>query len=85
MKNWMNVKFFKFTGLPGHAGASCSCFMWHETAVGHALNGGDIQTAIGRDEKQDTSWCRASTWQGSKKLLDNGIVEMLHNDDTAIS
>jgi hypothetical protein len=85
VKNWMGVKFFKFTGLPSHGGAAAECYMWHEHAIGHALNGGDIKTAIGIDDKQDTSWCRASSWQGAVKLLNVGIVQMLHNDTTALS
>lgn len=84
MREWMGVKWFKFTGLPNMGLSTAKCYLWHKAAIGHALNQGEMQVAIGRDEKQDTSWSRVSAYMGAKLLLNNGIVEMAHNDATAL-
>lgn len=84
IKRWMNCKFFLHTELPGKTTASASCFAWHEDAVGHCINMGEMQVETGRDGKQDQSWARCSAYQGSIMIQDEGVVKMLHDDTAAL-
>lgn len=84
-RNWNGVKFARHPNLPGKATSSASCFFWHRSCVGHAHNKGELQTKIGENDEHDYSWARATSYQGSKAIQLGGIVEMLHNDTSALS
>jgi hypothetical protein len=81
---WMGINWGEHTGLTGNGTASGVCLAWHKAALGHAIASGTIDAAIGRDEKQDTSWARHSVYQGASKLQNAGIVKFTH-DDTGLS
>ena len=49
------------------------------SALGYAVNVGEDSIAIGYEEKQDTSWSRASIFHGAKILQNTGIVQMKHD------
>lgn len=83
-RRWGSVKWTIHPNLPGTGGASASSFVFHKYAVGHAMNRGDIQTKVGENDEHDYSWARATSYQGSKALQLGGIVELLHNDTTAL-
>lgn len=82
--NWFGVNWIVDGGLPAAGSASASCFMYAKSAIGHACDTENLSTFVGYDEKNDKSWCRASTYMGSKLLQNSGIVKMLH-DDSALS
>lgn len=84
MYYWMGVNWLVHPNLPGFGTASASCFMWHKSAVGHAINTAGLDTPVGYNEEQAYSWARCSGDMGGAKLQDSGIVEMLH-DDSALS
>jgi hypothetical protein len=77
---WMGMNWGEHTGLTGVGTSACTCLAWHKAAVGHAIASGTIDAAIGRDEKQDTSWARHSVYQGAAKLQNSGIVKFTHDD-----
>lgn len=81
---WNGVKWIEHPNLPGVGTASASCFMYHQSAIGHAIDVNGMQTPVGYDEEQDYSWARASAYMGAKLLQDTGVIEMVH-DDTALS
>jgi len=39
-----------------------------------------IDAMIGYDQKQHTSWARASIFHGAVKLQNSGIVKFVHDD-----
>jgi hypothetical protein len=55
--------------------------MWHRNAIGYAVNVGEDSIDIGYDEKQDTSWSRATIFHGAKILQNTGIVQLKHDVD----
>jgi hypothetical protein len=79
MFRWAGVNFIVHPNLPGKGTAAEQCFMYHKSAIGHAVNSGGLQVPVGRDEEQDYSWCRASIYMGSKLLQNAGVVKMLHD------
>jgi len=76
--NWYGVNWIVDAGLPGTGTDNAVCFMYARSAIGHACDIENIQTKVGYDEKNDKSWARCSTYMGSKRLQNSGIIKMPH-------
>lgn len=76
---WNNVKWIVHPNLPGKGTSAEKCFMYHETAVGHAVDTAGMESPIGYDEEQAYSWCRCTVHMGTVLLQNSGIVVMNHN------
>lgn len=81
---WLGVNWIVHPNVAGVGTASESCFMFHKSAIGHAVDTAGLESPIGYDEEQAYSWARCSVHMGSKLLQDSGVVEMVH-DASAIS
>lgn len=79
MFNWANVKWIVHPNLTGAGTSSESCFMYHETAIGHAAAVNDMDSKVGYEDEQDYSWARATIFMGAKLLQNSGVVEMVHD------
>jgi hypothetical protein len=79
MFRWANVNWIVHPNLPGKGTAAEKCFMYHKSAIGHAINTGEISTAVGYDEENDYSFCRASAFLGSALLQNSGVVVLNHD------
>lgn len=79
MYRWMNVLIIVHPNLPGVGTTSESCFMYHKTAIGHAINTAGIQNAIGYDQEQDYSYARTTVFMGTKLLQTTGVVQIYHD------
>lgn len=79
MFRWANVNWIVHPNLPGKGTNAEKCFMYHRDAIGHAVNTGGITTAVGYDDEDDYSYCRASVFMGSKLLQNSGVVVMNHD------
>ena len=84
IREWLGIKFFVHTGIPGKGTSSATCFIYHEDAVGHALHVPEGQTAFGYDEEEDRTFSRVSNYQAAKMLQDEGVVETAHDDTAAL-
>ncbi len=65
--------------LPGKATSSEKSFLYHKTAIGHAIDTAGMATPVGYDEEQAYSWARASANMGATVLQNSGIVVMTHD------
>lgn len=79
MFRWANVNWIVHPNLPGKGTSAEKCFMYHKSAIGHAINTGEIQTAVDYDKEQDYSFCRATAFIGSKLLQNSGVVVLNHD------
>lgn len=79
MFRWAGVNFVVHPNLPGKATNAEKCFMFHETAIGHAVNKAGLKTPVGYDDEQGYSWARASMDMGAKLLQSSGVVVMNHD------
>jgi hypothetical protein len=82
MRRWLNATHIMHTALPGIGTNSATCYIFHKTAVGHAIAKDQIMTNIGYNGEHDYSWARHSIFHGSTLLLDAGVLKYTH-DDTA--
>lgn len=81
---WLGINWIVHPKVAGVGTASESCFMFHKSAIGHAVDSAGLDSPIGYDEEQAYSWARCTVHMGSKLLQNSGVVEMVH-DASAIS
>lgn len=73
---WMNVLVVEHPNLPNRGGNNETSFMYHKSAIGHAMDTAGLQTPVGYFEEQDYSWARATAYMGAKLLQNAGVVVM---------
>jgi hypothetical protein len=78
MWRWDGVNWMVSSRITGVGTSAELCYMWHRNALGYAINVGEESIMIGYDEKQDTSWSRATVYHGAKILQNTGIVQLKH-------
>lgn len=76
---WKNCLIVEHPNLPGNGTSSEKSFLYHKSAIGQAINTGGMATAVGYDEEQDYSYCRATAFMGAKVLQNSGIVVITHD------
>ena len=76
---WRNALIIEHPNLPGKGTTSEKSFLFHKTAIGHAMDTSGMQTPVGYDQEQDYSWARASAFQGALVLQNTGIVVITHD------
>jgi hypothetical protein len=79
MKRWMGVNWYVSPLVTGVGTSLELCYMWHKNALGYAVNVGEENITIGYDDKQDSSWTRATIYHAAKILQNTGIVQMKHD------
>lgn len=71
---WRSTLIIEHPNLPGKGTSSEISFLYHKSAVGHAMDQSGLQTPVGYDEEQDYSWARASCYMGTALLQNTGVV-----------
>ena len=82
--DFLGVKVIEHPRLTGAATSAEKCFMFHESAIGHAIDSQGIQTYMDYDQKEDLSWVRTSVYMGSKLLQQSGGV-LINHDGSAFA
>lgn len=85
MFRWYGVNFIVHNNLVGVGTASESCYMWHRSAIGHAVDTKDVVSLAGYEEEQDYSWARCTIFMGAKLLQTKGVVLMRHDGSAFIA
>lgn len=75
--NWLNVKWIECPSIA--ASTTEYCYMFHRSAIGHAIDKSGIQTYVDYDGRQDYSYARCTAYMGSKLLQNSGIVKIVHD------
>jgi len=76
---WRNCLIVEHPNLPGKGTTSETSFLFHKSAIGHAMDTAGLQSPVGYDEEQDYSWARASAFMGAKLLQNTGVVVITHD------
>lgn len=85
MYYWLGVSWCVHPKLPGVGTNAEKCFLYHKSALGHAVNQGDIEAKAGFNEEQAYSWARTSVFMGSNILQNDGIVVMNHDGSALVA
>jgi hypothetical protein len=83
MFRWFGVNWIMHPNLTGVATNAEKMYVFHRSAIGHAVDTAGIQSPTGYDEEQDYSYARCSVFMGSKLLQNSGVVQIIH-DGSAI-
>lgn len=81
---WRNCVIIEHPNCPGKGTSSEKSFMYHKTAIGHAMDTAGMETPVGYNEEQAYSWARASSKMGAKLLQNAGDV-VITSDGTDYS
>jgi hypothetical protein len=76
---WAGIEWVVHTGLSGIGTSDETLLFWNKAAIGLGVDKDNAQVEIGRDARNDISWCRSSTFMGAKLLQDTGVVKVRHN------
>lgn len=79
MRRWLGINWYETPLVTGNGTASEICYMFHRASIGYAVRVQEESIAIGYDEKQDTSWTRATTYHAAKLLQNTGVVKITHD------
>lgn len=83
MYDWNGIKIFSNTGIPNHATNSETCFLYHKSALGHAIDTENFTVTAGYNDEHDYSYIRCSTFSGAKLLQNGGIMKLKFIGDSA--
>ncbi len=78
---WFNVNWIEMPSL-ANAGSE-NCYMFHRSAIGHAINKSGIETYVDYNGEHDFSYARCTAYMGAKLLQNSGIVKMVHDGSAA--
>lgn len=76
---WMGINWIESPLVTGLGTSSEICYMFHRNALGYAVRVGEESVYIGYEDKQDSSWSRATTYHAAKILQNTGIVKITHD------
>jgi len=81
---WLNMMWIVHPDLTGVGTTTADCYFYHKSAVGHAINMGEIKSVVGYDEEQDYSYARTSVYTGAAVLQSAGVYKFIHNDNNIV-
>lgn len=81
---YAGIKWVVHNGLPGIGTNAAKCFLYHRSAIGHAIRNGDPQTAANWWDMQDVYWFRGTVFHGAKLLQNEGVVVINHDDSAYV-
>lgn len=76
---WRNTLIVMHPNLPGKGTTSEKSFLFHKSAIGHAANTGEVDTALGYNDEQNYSYARCSIFMAAKLLQNAGDVVFTHD------
>lgn len=79
MMRWAGFNWIVSSLLTGSGTNNELCYAYHRSAVGHAVNSGDITAIADYHKRQDYSWARTSVYMGSKLLQNKGVIQVAHD------
>ncbi len=81
---WYGALWIVHPNLPGVGTNNETCFCYHKSAIGHAVDTAGLESEVDYNREQAYSWARASMNMGAKVLQNSGIVLIAH-DGSALS
>lgn len=76
---WRGIKWLVHANLTGSGTSAEELYVYHQDAIGHAVDVNGIQTPVGYNEEDDYSFARCTVFMGSKLLQNTGVVRIRHD------
>jgi len=85
MWRWAGVNWIRHPNLTGVGTSTEYCYLFHRSAIGHAMDKDRVMSIPGYNEEQDYHYVRTSGFFGSKLLQNNAIVQMKHDGSAYVA
>ena len=82
--DWLNIKWVVHPNISGVGTNAEKCFMYHRSAIGHAMDTKGMDIDIGYEGEQAYSWARCSAHMGAALLQNSGVV-IINHDSSAFA
>ena len=82
---WAGVNWIRHPNLTGVGTDSEKCYIYHKDSIGHAMDKARVRSVVGYDDEQDYHYCRTTGFFGSVMLLNNAVVQLLHDGSDYVS
>ncbi len=82
---WRGCTFIEDPTLTGVGTAAETCYVYHKSAIGHALDMGTMQVPVDYNTEQDYSFSRASVYMGAKLLQNTGVIKITHDGSAMVA
>lgn len=79
MFRWAGVNWIRHPKVAGVGTSSESCFLYHRSAIGHAIDTENMDVDADYNREESYYWARTSCFMGSKLLQNTGVIELVHN------
>lgn len=79
IERWAGFNWIWHPRLSGAGTATEVCYAFHKSAIGHAVNSGEMDVKAGYNEEEDYYFARSSIFMGSKLLQNGGVVKVNHD------
>jgi len=76
---WAGINFIVHPNLTGKGTNAEKCYIFHKSAIGHAMDTAGIKTTVDYNKEHDYSFALCSAYMGAKLIQNSGVVVMNHD------
>jgi len=76
---WLGMNWIVHPNLTGKGTAAEKCYVFHKSAVGHAIDTAGIQSVVDYNGEHDYSFARCTAFMGSVLMQTSGVVVINHD------
>lgn len=76
---WLGMNWIVHPNLSGKGTNAEKCYVYHRSAIGHAVDTAGIQSAVDYNNEHDYSFARCTAYMGSVLMQNSGIVVVNHD------
>jgi hypothetical protein len=85
MFSWYGIDWIEHSGLSGIGTSAEKCFLFNQSAIGHACDTGNLESTLGFDDQNKYHYVRTSMAMGAKLLQTNGVVQINHDGSAMVA
>lgn len=76
---WLGMNWIVHPNLSGKGTNAEKCYVYHRSAIGHAIDTAGIQSVVDYNGEHDYSFARCTAYMGSVLMQNSGIVVVNHD------
>ena len=76
---WLGMNWIVHPNLSGKGTNAEKCYVFHKSAVGHAVDTAGIQSVVDYNSEHDYSFARCTAFMGSVLMQNSGVVVINHD------
>lgn len=76
---WLGMNWIVHPTLTGKGTNAEKCYVYHRSAIGHAIDTAGIQSEVDYNGEHDYSWARCTAYTGAVLMQNSGVVVINHD------